>query len=61
MDIATSFTCFKPQYYTRKFSYLFSMVENPAKPRIHKSCKDLEKHDKINFEKQTLSSGLQNR
>ena len=35
-DIATSFTCFKPQYYTRKSSlYLFSMVENSVKPRIN--------------------------
>ena len=34
-DIATSFTCFKPQYYTRKSSfYLFSMDENSVKPRI---------------------------
>ena len=31
-DIATSFTCFKHQYCTRKSSfYLFSMVENPVK------------------------------
>ena len=61
-DIATSFTCFKPQYYTRKSSfYLFSMVENPVKPRITKSRKNLDKQDKIDLEKQTLSSGLQNR
>ena len=53
-DIAMSFTCFKPQYYTRKFSfYLFSMAENPVKTRITESHK--------NPEKQTLSSGLQNR
>ena len=60
-DIATSFTCFKPQYYTRKPSfYLFSMFENPVKPRIIKSCKNLDKQDKIDLEKQTLNSGLQN-
>ena len=47
-DIATSFTCFKPQYYTRKSSfYLFSMVENPVKPRITKSRKNLHKQDKL--------------
>ena len=45
-DIATSFTCFKSQYYTRKSSfYLFSLVENPIKPRITKSCKNLDKQD----------------
>ena len=61
-DIATSFTCFKLQYYTRKSSfYLFSMVENPIKPRITKSRKNLDKQDKIDLEKQTLSFGLQNR
>ena len=61
-NIATSFTCFKLQYYTRKSSfYLFSMVENPVKPRITKSRKNLDKQDKIDLEKQTLSSGLQNR
>ena len=61
-DIATSFTCFKPQYYTRKSSfYLFSMVENPVKPRITKSRKNLDKQDKIDLEKQTLSSALQKR
>ena len=61
-DIATSFTCFKPQCYKRKSSfYLFSMVENPVKPRITKSRKNLDKQDKIDLEKQTLSSGLQNR
>ena len=55
-DIATSFTCFKPQYYTRKSSfYLFSMVENPVKPRITKSRKNLDKQDKIDLGKQTLS------
>ena len=61
-DIATSFTCFKPQYYTRKSSfYLFSMVENPVKSRITKSRKNLDKQDNIALKKQTLSSGLQNR
>ena len=41
-DKTTSFTCFKPQYYTRKSNfYLFSMVENPVKPRITKSRKNL--------------------
>ena len=61
-DIATSFTCFKLQYYTRKSSfYLFSMVENPIKPRTTKSRKNLDWQEKINLEKQTLSSGLQNR
>ena len=60
--IATGFTCFKPQYYTRKSSfYLFSMVENPVKPRITKPRKNLDKQDKIDLEKQTLSSGLQSR
>ena len=61
-DIKTSFNCFEPQYYTRKSSfYLFSMVENPIKPRITKSRKNLDKQDKIDLEKQTLSFGLQNR
>ena len=60
-DIATSFTCFKSQYYTRKSRfYLFSIVENPVKPRITKSRKNLDKQDKIDLEKQILSSGLQN-
>ena len=59
-DIATSFTCFKAQYYTRKSSlYFFSLVENPVKPRIIKSCKNLNKQDNFYLEKQTLSSGLQ--
>ena len=57
-DIATSFTCFKPQCYKRKSSfYLFSMVENPVKPRITKTRKNLDKQDKIDLENQTLSSG----
>ena len=61
-EITTSFTCFKHQYYARKSSfYLFSMVENPIKPRITKSRKNLDKQDKVDLEKQTLSSGLQNR
>ena len=61
-DIATGFTCFKPQYYTRKSGPdLFSMVENPVKPRITKPRKNLDKQDKIDLEKQTLSSGLQSR
>ena len=61
-NIATSYTCFKSQYYTRKSSfYLFSMFENPVKPRITKSRKNLDKQDKIDLEKQTLSSGLQDR
>ena len=47
-DIATNFTCFKPQYYTRKSSfYLFSMVENLVKPRITQSRKNLHKQDKL--------------
>ena len=41
--------------------YLFFMVESPVKPRITKSRKNLDKQDKIDLEKQTLSSGLQNR
>ena len=61
-DIATNFTCFKPQYYTRKSSfYLFSLVESPVKSHITKSRKILEKQDKIDLEKQRSSSGLQNR
>ena len=36
------------------------MVENPVKPRITKSRKNLDKQDKIDLEKQKLSSGLQN-
>ena len=36
------------------------MVENPLKPRITKFRKTLDKQDKIDVEKQTLSSGLQN-
>ena len=49
-DIATSFTCFKLQYYTRKSGfYLFSMVENPVKPSITKSLKNLDKQDKIDY------------
>ena len=61
-DIETSFTCFKPYYYTRKSSfYLFSMVENPVKTRITKSRKNMDKQDKIDLEKQTFSSSLQNR
>ena len=52
-DITTSFTCFKPQYYTSKSSfYLFSMVKNPVKPRITKPRKNLDKQDKIDLEKQ---------
>ena len=55
-DIATVFPCFKHQYYTRKSSfYLFSMVENLVKPRITKSRKNLDKQDKIDLEKQTLT------
>ena len=61
-DTETSFTCFKPLYYTRKSSfYLFSMVQNPVKTRITKSRKNMDKQDKIDLEKQTLSSSLQNR
>ena len=61
-DMPTSFTCFKPEYYTEQISfYFFSMVENPIKPRITKSRKNLDKQDKIDLEKQTLSFGLQNR
>ena len=60
-DIATGCTYFKPQYYTRKSSfYLFSMIENPVKPRITQSRKNLDKQDKIDLGK-TLSYGLQNR
>ena len=52
MDIAWIFTCFKPQYYTRKSSfYIFPMVENPVKHRITKSRKNLDKQDKIDLEK----------
>ena len=36
------------------------MVKNPVKPRITKSRKNLVKQDKIDLEKQTLSSGFQN-
>ena len=61
-DIATSITCFETQYYTRKSSfYLFSMVTCPVKPRITESRKILDKQDKIDLGKQTLSSGLQSR
>ena len=46
-DITTTFTCFKSQYYTRKSSFYFSSkVENPVKPRITKSRKNLNKQDK---------------
>ena len=31
------------------------MVENPAKSRITKSCKNLNKQDKTELEKQTMS------
>ena len=56
-DIETSFTCFKPQYYTRKSSfYLFAVVEKPVKPLINKSRKNQAKPGKIDLEKQTLSS-----
>ena len=37
------------------------MLENPVKLRLTKSRKNLDKQDKINLEKQTLSSGLKNR
>ena len=37
------------------------MVENLVKPRITKSRKNLGKQDKVDLEKQTLSSALQNR
>ena len=40
---------------------VFSMVKNPVKLRVTKSRKNLDKQDKIDLEKQTLSSGLQNR
>lgn len=57
MDIVTSFTYFKTQYCTRKSSfYLFFAVENPVKPRIKKSRKNLDKQGKIDLEKQTMSS-----
>ena len=56
MDIATSFTCFKPQYYQENVAFnIYSIVENPVKPRINKSRKYLDKQDKIDLEKQTLS------
>ena len=59
MDLAKSFTRFKPQYYTRKSSfYLFSMVENPVKPCITKSRKNLDKQEKIDLEKQTFQFWL---
>ena len=52
MDIAWIFTCFKPQYYTKKSSfYIFPMVKNPVKDRITKSRKNLDKQDKIDLEK----------
>ena len=55
-DTATRFPYFKHQYYTRKSSfYLFSMIENLVKPRITKSRKNLDKQDKIDLEKQTLT------
>ena len=38
----------------------FSMVEKSVKPRITKFRKTLDKQDKIDVEKQTLSSGFQN-
>ena len=51
-DIVMGFTCFKPQHYTRKSSfYHFSMVENPVKSGITKSCKNLDKQEKIDLEK----------
>ena len=53
-DIAMSFNCFKPQYYTK---LSFSMVENPVQSRTTKSRKNLDKQDKIVLGKQTLSSG----
>ena len=37
------------------------MVENPVKPHITKSSKNLDKQDIIDLEKQTLTSDLQNR
>ena len=37
------------------------MVDNPVKPRITKSPKNLDKQNKIDLEKQTLNSGLHNR
>ena len=41
-DKTTNFTCFKPQYYTRKSKFfLFSMIENLVKPRKTKSRKNL--------------------
>ena len=36
------------------------MVENPVKPRKTKSCNNQNKQNKIDLEKQRLSSGLQN-
>ena len=36
------------------------MVKNPVQPRITKPRKNLDKQDKIELEKQILSSGLQN-
>ena len=62
MDKTKTFTCFKPQYYTRKCSFYLSFkVKNPVKPRITKPRKNLNKQDKIDFEKQTFNSALQNR
>ena len=37
------------------------MVENPVEPHVTKSRKNLDKQDKFDLEKQTLSSDLQNR
>ena len=59
---AMSFTYFKPQYITQEnlvFNFLY--CQEPVKSSITKSRKNLVKQDKIDLEKQILSSGLQNR
>ena len=43
MEIATSFTCFKPNITQENLVfYIFSMVENPAIPRINRLRKNLD-------------------
>ena len=37
------------------------MVSNPVKPCITKPRKNVDKQDKLDLEKQTLSSDMQNR
>ena len=58
MDIATSFTCFKWQYYTR-MSYVFFYSREPRKTRVNKFRKNVDKQGKIRLQKQILSSSQQ--